>query len=119
MPCPGRIVGAASAGGEPGFATRQRHLRVVSYPFGVPPAVIQSDTMRRLVELVERVSGANAAVLTGKSGTGKELVARTIHHYSLLCARPWIDLNCAARRNCRLKASYSAMRGARSAALMR
>jgi len=61
------------------------------------PAVISSPPMRRLLALVERVARANAAILiTGESGTGKELIARAIHHYSMRCARPWIDLNCAA-----------------------
>jgi transcriptional regulator with GAF, ATPase, and Fis domain len=53
--------------------------------------------MRRLLAFVERVARVNAAILiTGESGTGKELIARAIHHYSMRCARPWIDLNCAA-----------------------
>ncbi len=61
------------------------------------PAVISSQSMRRLLTFVERVARANAAILiTGESGTGKELIARAIHHYSMRCARPWIDLNCAA-----------------------
>ena len=61
------------------------------------PAVISSQLMRRLLAFVERVAKANAAILiTGESGTGKELIARAIHHYSMRCARPWIDLNCAA-----------------------
>src|SRR6266852_2471762 len=61
------------------------------------PAVISSEPMRRLLQFGERVARANAAILiTGESGTGKELIARAIHHYSLRCARPWIDLNCAA-----------------------
>jgi transcriptional regulator with PAS, ATPase and Fis domain len=61
------------------------------------PAVISSQPMRRLLAFVERVARANAAILiTGESGPGKELIARAIHHYSMRCARPWIDLNCAA-----------------------
>ena len=61
------------------------------------PAVVRSLPMRRLIGLARRVARANAAILiTGESGTGKELIARAIHHYSLRCARPWIDLNCAA-----------------------
>jgi len=53
--------------------------------------------MRKLFELVERISQTNAAVLiTGESGSGKELVARAIHHYSLRCSRPWVDVSCAA-----------------------
>lgn len=61
------------------------------------PAVIQSAPMRRLFGFVERVGRSGAAVLiTGETGTGKELVARAVHHYSSRNSRPWIDLNCAA-----------------------
>ena len=53
--------------------------------------------MRKLFELVERISQTNAAVLiTGESGSGKELVARAVHHYSLRCTKPWVDVSCAA-----------------------
>jgi DNA-binding NtrC family response regulator len=61
------------------------------------PAVIRSQAMQRVMGLVERVAGTNAAVLiTGESGCGKELVARAIHHWSLRCGKPWVDISCAA-----------------------
>jgi transcriptional regulator with PAS, ATPase and Fis domain len=53
--------------------------------------------MRQLLELAERIAQTNAAVLiTGESGCGKELIARAVHHYSLRCAKPWVDVSCAA-----------------------
>ena len=53
--------------------------------------------MRTLYAMVQRVAATNATVLvTGESGSGKELVARALHHYSLRCSRPWIDVSCAA-----------------------
>jgi two-component system response regulator AtoC len=59
--------------------------------------IIASEAMRLLLKVVERVARTQAAVLiTGESGVGKEVIARAIHHFSLRCARPWIDLNCAA-----------------------
>ena len=60
-------------------------------------AVIRSTPMRQLMQTVEKVAKSNAIVLvTGETGSGKEVVARAIHHHSLRCARPWIDVNCAA-----------------------
>ena len=53
--------------------------------------------MRQLLGLVERIAQTNAAVLiSGESGSGKELIARAVHHYSLRCAKPWVDVSCAA-----------------------
>ncbi len=60
-------------------------------------AVISSTPMRQLMRVVQRIAKSNAAVLiTGETGSGKEVVARAIHHHSLRCSRPWIDVNCAA-----------------------
>jgi DNA-binding NtrC family response regulator len=61
------------------------------------PAVFASETMERLLALVEKVAVTNATILiTGESGSGKEIVARAIHHYSLRSSKSWVDLNCAA-----------------------
>jgi two-component system response regulator HydG len=61
------------------------------------PAIVSSPEMLQLIELVERISQTNAAVLiTGESGSGKEVIARAVHHYSLRCAKPWVDVSCAA-----------------------
>ncbi|HEY4360389.1 MAG TPA: sigma-54 dependent transcriptional regulator [Bryobacteraceae bacterium] len=60
-------------------------------------AVLASPAMLRLLDTVERVARANASVLiTGESGSGKELIARAVHHYSARSSRPWVDLSCAA-----------------------
>jgi transcriptional regulator with PAS, ATPase and Fis domain len=60
-------------------------------------AIVSSPAMLQLLELVQRISQTNAAVLiTGESGSGKELIARAVHHFSLRCAKPWVDVSCAA-----------------------
>lgn len=60
-------------------------------------AIVCSPAMRQLLELVQRIAQTNAAVLiTGESGSGKELIARAIHHYSLRGGKPWVDVSCAA-----------------------
>lgn len=60
-------------------------------------AVIASAAMRELLSMVERVARSNATVLIlGESGSGKEVLARAIHHYSGRSHKPWVDLNCGA-----------------------
>ena len=60
-------------------------------------AIVASQTMRQVMDLVVRAARTSATILiTGETGSGKEIVARAIHHYSLRAARPWVDFNCAA-----------------------
>ena len=61
------------------------------------PAIVASSAMRQVLDMVERVAQTNATVLIGgESGSGKELIARAIHHHSLRCTKPWVDVSCAA-----------------------
>ena len=60
-------------------------------------AIIASREMTDLMALVNRVAMSSASVLiTGESGSGKELIARSIHHGSMRASRPWVDVSCAA-----------------------
>jgi transcriptional regulator with PAS, ATPase and Fis domain len=59
--------------------------------------VLASPVMHTFMGLVDRVAGHTETVLiTGETGTGKELIARTIHESSHRRSRPWVDINCAA-----------------------
>jgi len=53
--------------------------------------------MQSMFALIRRLSGSSASVLvTGASGTGKELVAKSLHFNSTRRDRPFVPLNCAA-----------------------
>lgn len=59
--------------------------------------VIASPVMHKFMGMVDRVAGHTETVLiTGETGTGKELVARTIHESSYRCKHALVDINCAA-----------------------
>ena len=59
--------------------------------------ILASPVMHKFMALVDRVAGhAETVLITGETGTGKELIARTIHESSHRRSRPWVDINCAA-----------------------
>jgi two-component system, NtrC family, nitrogen regulation response regulator NtrX len=55
------------------------------------------ETMRRVMTQIERVAASESRVcIYGETGTGKELVARTLHEKSHRASGPFVTLNCAA-----------------------
>jgi DNA-binding NtrC family response regulator len=77
----------------------------VSYDFAqqstpsnaVGPLLGASPAMQEVFRLIERVGPTEAGVLlTGESGSGKELVAQSIHEYSARRGGPFIAINCGA-----------------------
>lgn len=57
----------------------------------------QSEAMQSIYHLIEKVAGTESTVLiTGETGTGKEMVARTLHQKSERAAGPFITVHCAA-----------------------
>jgi two-component system, NtrC family, nitrogen regulation response regulator NtrX len=59
--------------------------------------VWKGEAMRRVIAQVERVAASETRVcILGETGTGKELVARTLHERSARASGPFVTLNCAA-----------------------
>jgi two-component system nitrogen regulation response regulator NtrX len=55
------------------------------------------ETMKKLMTQIERVAASETRVcILGETGTGKELVARTLHERSPRASGPFVTLNCAA-----------------------
>jgi two-component system nitrogen regulation response regulator NtrX len=61
------------------------------------PLIGESKAMQDVKELIKRVAPTSGSVLiTGENGTGKEVVAQTIHALSSRFKKPFIEVNCAA-----------------------
>ena len=60
--------------------------------------IAESPSMREVMNFVRRVAASEATtiLLEGENGTGKDLVAKTLHYQSLRQAEPFIAINCAA-----------------------
>jgi DNA-binding NtrC family response regulator len=57
----------------------------------------RSAAIQRIFQIIERVAPINTTVLiSGRTGTGKELVARAIHFNSPRANKPLVDINCGA-----------------------
>ena len=64
-----------------------------------PESVIfgQTAVLREVRQKLERVAGANISILiTGESGTGKDIIARLLHLYSPWSSGPFVKVNCPA-----------------------
>ena len=71
--------------------------RLVADTYGLDRIVSRSSRMRPVLERARAASRSETPVLiTGETGTGKELVARAIHANSRRARQPLVPLNCAA-----------------------
>jgi len=74
-----------------------RETSVESGPSETPEILGQAPAMQEVFRAIGRLSQSNVTVLiTGESGSGKELVARALHKHSPRAAQPFIALNTAA-----------------------
>lgn len=65
--------------------------------YGFEGIVFSSQKMGQVIDRVRRIAATDASVLiTGETGTGKELVAQAIHQNSPRKKKPFVPLNCAA-----------------------
>ncbi|MDP1640784.1 MAG: sigma-54 dependent transcriptional regulator [Phenylobacterium sp.] len=61
------------------------------------PMVVHDPNMQAVLKLADQVAASEASILiTGESGSGKEVVARYVHQKSRRAAKPFISVNCAA-----------------------
>jgi len=79
------------------LARLEEENRELRRRLGKHEIVWASDVMRAVMAQVERIAASETRVcILGETGTGKELVARTLHARSPRNAGPFVTLNCAA-----------------------
>ncbi len=86
------------------FKSEELHIESES-PIQIPPAnfkfeqfIGESAAIKELLSLARKVAESNASsvLLQGESGTGKDVIAKAIHHSSARAAKPFVAINCAA-----------------------
>jgi DNA-binding NtrC family response regulator len=80
----------------------RRELRTLkdtlARPFGFESIIGESEAVQRIKALVRRIatSPGSTVLITGESGTGKDLVAKVIHYSSSRAGRPFLNITCSA-----------------------
>ncbi len=80
----------------------RRELRTLrdtlSRPFGLDSIIGESEGIMRVKALIRKiaVSPGSTVLITGESGTGKDLIAKVIHYASSRAARPFLNITCSA-----------------------
>ncbi|GGH43905.1 Fis family transcriptional regulator [Mangrovimonas yunxiaonensis] len=86
-------VGKSLAGLKKRSAPTKSQPSAVSYG----DIIGQSEAIKNVTDIIERVKDNKATVMiTGDSGTGKELVARAIHYMGKFASAPFVAVNCGA-----------------------
>ena len=81
-----------------GVAASIRDITEKTSPQEQHAVIAESSLMLEILRLVRRIAASEAGtvLLDGESGTGKDLIAKTLHNQSLRQAEPFIAVNCAA-----------------------
>lgn len=94
---PRLLVTVRNALEKKNLVTETKQLKKKVSKGKVRDIVGESEPVRKIKELIERVAPTDARVMvTGSNGTGKELVARWIHELSPRASGPMVEVNCAA-----------------------
>lgn len=88
------------SGMQPGVADSSddnRSVAEIRTRYHMEAVIGESAALHQAIRKVPRLGASEANVLvTGETGTGKELFARAIHYASARCAHPFVPVNCAA-----------------------
>jgi PAS domain S-box-containing protein len=91
----GRVVGGAETFRD--LSAVEELRKELSGRFEIGDFVSRSPALRRVFDILPQVAASDCTVLVqGETGTGKELLARAIHHASRRRRRPFVAVNCAA-----------------------
>jgi two-component system response regulator PilR (NtrC family) len=99
------------------YRLRQENVllkRALNTSYSFSNIIGRSELMLEVFKMVETIARTNSTVLiTGESGTGKDLVARAVHYNSLRRDQPFVALNCGAVPETLLESElFGHMRGA-------
>ena len=92
-----QLAGALAAANEKLRAENTVLRREVESRYSFDGIIGDSPAMQRVFDVMEKVSGTDTTVLlTGETGTGKDIVAKTIHYVGSRHGRRFVAQNCAA-----------------------
>ncbi|WHZ14622.1 MAG: Putative sensory histidine kinase YfhA [Nitrospira sp.] len=97
----------------------QRLKSLVKELYGMENVIARSPAMQRLFQQIAQIADSDATILlTGETGTGKEVLARVLHANSRRSKGPFVALNCAAINETLLESElFGHIRGAFTSAM--
>jgi DNA-binding NtrC family response regulator len=91
------LVTVRNAGDRTNLVEETKVLKKTVNRFKGSSIIGETEEINQIKEMIEKVAPSDARVLvTGENGTGKELVARSLHDNSSRKDKPFVEVNCAA-----------------------